>query len=94
MQAEKQLPAGWKLMRDGTLACPEIPDWLIEALPEGAVVGVDPFLHTVAIPFAVEQSILHPFTIAGDVDAYHLLRVACHQEQSASHQLLILLALM
>ena len=47
VQAEKQLPGGWSLMRDGTPACPEIGDWLAENLPEGATVGVDPFLHTV-----------------------------------------------
>lgn len=46
-QAEKELGDGWTLMRSGTPACPEIPDWLAEHIPEGGRVGIDPFLHTV-----------------------------------------------
>ena len=47
-QAEKQLGKGWQLMRGGTPGCPDIPDWLADNLPEGARVGVDPYLHTVS----------------------------------------------
>lgn len=35
-------------MRGGTPGCPDIPDWLAEDLPEGARIGVDPYLHTVS----------------------------------------------
>ncbi|KAK9789963.1 hypothetical protein WJX73_006444 [Symbiochloris irregularis] len=48
LQAEKQLPKGWTLMRAGTPTCPEISDWLASNLPEGSVVGIDPLLHTVS----------------------------------------------
>ncbi|KAL3145608.1 hypothetical protein ABBQ32_003156 [Trebouxia sp. C0010 RCD-2024] len=47
LQAEQQLGPGWTLMRGGTPKCPEIQDWLASTLPEGARVGIDPFLHTV-----------------------------------------------
>ncbi|KAK9805604.1 hypothetical protein WJX72_007339 [[Myrmecia] bisecta] len=47
LQAEKQLGPGWTLMKAGTPKCPEIPNWLADAVPEGGRVGIDPFLHTV-----------------------------------------------
>eukprot|EP00884_Botryococcus_braunii_P009047 jgi/Botrbrau1/18143/Bobra.53_1s0015.2 len=47
LQAEKELGPGWTLMRSGTPACPEIPEWLAEHIPEGGRVGIDPFLHTI-----------------------------------------------
>ena len=49
VQAEQQLGPGWTLMRAGTPKCPEIQDWLATSLPEGARVGIDPFLHTVSL---------------------------------------------
>lgn len=46
LQAEQELPEGWTLMRSGTPGVLEIADWLAAQLPEGASVGIDPFLHT------------------------------------------------
>ena len=57
MQAEQQLGPGWTLMRGGTPKCPEIQDWLASTLPEGARVGIDPFLHTV-IPTLTDSNML------------------------------------
>lgn len=49
LQAEQQLGPGWTLMRSGTPKCPEIQEWLATTLPQGARVGIDPFLHTVRL---------------------------------------------
>lgn len=49
LQAEQQLGPDWTLMKAGTSGCPEIQDWLASNLPEGARVGIDPFLHTVDV---------------------------------------------
>lgn len=47
LQAENELGADWVLMRGGSGSCPEIDEWLVTNLPEGARVGLDPFCHTV-----------------------------------------------
>ena len=47
VQAEKQLPGGWTLMRGGTPGCPEPADWLVSNTEPHARIGIDPFLHTV-----------------------------------------------
>ncbi|KAL4428500.1 hypothetical protein ABPG75_002589 [Micractinium tetrahymenae] len=47
LQAEAQLGPEWTLMRHGTPGCPEVQDWLADTLPEGARVGIDPFVHTI-----------------------------------------------
>uniref|UniRef100_A0A7S1T924 PPIase cyclophilin-type domain-containing protein n=1 Tax=Compsopogon caeruleus TaxID=31354 RepID=A0A7S1T924_9RHOD len=41
LQAERELPDGWTLMRDGDMGSPTIPQWLVEHLPDGAVVSAD-----------------------------------------------------
>ena len=58
MQAEKQLPGGWQLMRDGTASCPSIEDWLVQHIPEGGTVGIDPYLHTVSVSFLCTTNVL------------------------------------
>ena len=52
VQAEKQLPGGWTLMRGGTPGCPEPADWLASNTEPHARIGIDPFLHTVCLPRA------------------------------------------
>lgn len=44
LQAEKQLPPGWTLMKQGLPETPTLQEQLIKTLPKGAVVGVDPFV--------------------------------------------------
>ncbi len=34
-------------MRGGVQGTPEISEWLIQQVPEGGRVGIDPFLHTI-----------------------------------------------
>eukprot|EP00951_Prasinocladus_malaysianus_P016039 scaffold124300_cov42-Prasinocladus_malaysianus.AAC.1 len=46
-QAEQQLGPDWTLMKAGVTGTPEISEWLIQQLPEGGRVGIDPFLHTI-----------------------------------------------
>jgi hypothetical protein len=50
LQASQQLGPAWTLMRGGSPGCPDIPDWLAGAVPEGGRVGIDPFVHTVRVP--------------------------------------------
>ncbi|KAK9856848.1 hypothetical protein WJX84_010209 [Apatococcus fuscideae] len=57
LQAEQQLEKGWELMKAGTPGCPEIDEWLVDVLPEGARVGIDPFLHTVAATRSLQQKL-------------------------------------
>ena len=71
LQAEKELPKGWTLMRAGTPTCPEIPDWLASNLPQGSVVGIDPLLHTVS---SVLSSELPPNQISEGFRATALLQ--------------------
>lgn len=59
LQGEKQLGEGWTLMRGGSPGVPELPAWLAENLPEGAKVGVDPFVHTLDGAATLEAA-LHP----------------------------------
>lgn len=47
LQASQQLGPEWTLMKAGSPGCPDIEDWLADQLPEGARIGIDPFLHTV-----------------------------------------------
>ncbi len=49
LQASQQLGPAWTLMRGGSPGCPDIPDWLAGAVPEGGRVGIDPFVHTVRV---------------------------------------------
>lgn len=44
LQAEKELDHNWTLMRDGVGKTLKREEWLSQKLPEGAVVGVDPYL--------------------------------------------------
>ncbi|XP_032229694.1 xaa-Pro aminopeptidase 1 isoform X1 [Nematostella vectensis] len=44
LHAERQLDANWMLMRDGLPDTPKQEEWLIQELPIGSRVGVDPFL--------------------------------------------------
>jgi Xaa-Pro aminopeptidase len=46
LQAETELGPEWTLMRAGSGLCPDLGDWLAEALPAGARVGLDPWCHT------------------------------------------------
>lgn len=47
LQAEQQLDENWTLMRAGLPDTPSIPDFLAKNLPEGSVVGIDPFVHSI-----------------------------------------------
>lgn len=44
MQASKELPSDWTLMKSGQAGVPELGTWLSTTLREGQVVGVDPAL--------------------------------------------------
>lgn len=44
LQAENELGPEWTLIRAGTPGTPSTSEWLKETLPEGARVGIDPFL--------------------------------------------------
>lgn len=44
LQAEGQLGPEWTLMRAGTPGVPSVNEWLKETLPQGARIGIDPFL--------------------------------------------------
>jgi Xaa-Pro aminopeptidase len=46
LQAEAELGPEWTLMRAGSGLCPDLADWLAEALPAGARIGLDPWCHT------------------------------------------------
>nr|XP_058958325.1 xaa-Pro aminopeptidase 1-like isoform X1 [Pocillopora verrucosa] len=46
LQAEKQLDVNWTLMRDGLSETPTQEDWLIQELPSGSKIGVDPWVIT------------------------------------------------
>ncbi|BBN15819.1 Xaa-Pro aminopeptidase [Marchantia polymorpha subsp. ruderalis] len=46
LQAENQLGPHWTLMRAGTAGVPSMSEWCRDNLPEGSVVGVDPYLFT------------------------------------------------
>jgi Xaa-Pro aminopeptidase len=50
LQANMQLDAsaGWKLMRDREKETPSIEEWLAKSLAAGEVVGIDPYLFSVA----------------------------------------------
>ncbi|GIL68768.1 hypothetical protein Vafri_22006 [Volvox africanus] len=47
LQAASELGPQWTLMKAGTTGCPDLEDWLAANLPEGARVGIDPWVHTV-----------------------------------------------
>ncbi|KAG2426136.1 hypothetical protein HYH02_014851 [Chlamydomonas schloesseri] len=47
LQAATELGPEWTLMKAGTPGCPDLEDWLVANLPEGARVGCDPWVHTV-----------------------------------------------
>ncbi|KAG2489091.1 hypothetical protein HYH03_012317 [Edaphochlamys debaryana] len=47
LQAASELGPQWTLMKAGTPGTPDLEDWLASHLPEGARVGLDPWLHTV-----------------------------------------------
>jgi Xaa-Pro aminopeptidase len=57
LQAEEQLGPDWTLMKAGTPECPEISEWLAMQLPEGARVGIDPYLHTIEAAEALERDL-------------------------------------
>ncbi|XP_035674151.1 xaa-Pro aminopeptidase 1-like [Branchiostoma floridae] len=44
LQADQQMDRNWTLMKMGMSKTPSQEDWLVKVLPEGARVGVDPFL--------------------------------------------------
>jgi len=46
LQAEAELGPEWTLMRAGSGICPDFAEWLADALPAGARVGLDPWCHT------------------------------------------------
>jgi len=46
LQAEAELGPEWTLMRAGSGLCPDLGDWLADALPPGARVALDPWCHT------------------------------------------------
>lgn len=46
LQAEKQLDSNWTLMRDGLPDTLSQEDWLIQELPTGSKIGIDPWLFT------------------------------------------------
>lgn len=45
LQAERELPEGWKLMKAGLDGTPKVQDWLAAHLREGQKVGIDPAVH-------------------------------------------------
>lgn len=45
-QAERELGSEWELMRGGERDTPPIPKWLATTLPSGAIVAIDPFVHS------------------------------------------------
>ncbi|GIL92401.1 hypothetical protein Vretimale_6469 [Volvox reticuliferus] len=47
LQAASELGPQWTLMKAGTAGCPDLEDWLAANLPDGARVGIDPWVHTV-----------------------------------------------
>ncbi|PNH10857.1 putative Xaa-Pro aminopeptidase P [Tetrabaena socialis] len=47
LQANTELGPEWTLMKAGTPGCPDLEDWLALNLPDGARVGIDPWVHTV-----------------------------------------------
>ncbi|GLC69902.1 hypothetical protein PLESTF_000893800 [Pleodorina starrii] len=47
LQAAAELGPQWTLMKAGTPGTPDLEDWLASNLPEGARVGIDPWVHTV-----------------------------------------------
>lgn len=58
LQAEKELDAScWRLMRAGLPDTPTIPDFLANELPEGSVIGIDAFLHSVDSADALRQAL-------------------------------------
>ena len=46
LQAEEELGPEWTLMRDGQPGVPKLAAYLASELPEGAALGIDPFLHS------------------------------------------------
>jgi Xaa-Pro aminopeptidase len=47
LQAEQELGPEWTLMRSLQPGVPSLEEWLAENLPDGAVVGIDPLVHSV-----------------------------------------------
>ena len=48
LQAEKELSGEWTLMRMNQEAVPTLEDWLSANLPEGGLLGIDPYVHSIA----------------------------------------------
>jgi Xaa-Pro aminopeptidase len=48
LQAEKELSDEWTLMRMNQEAVPTLEDWLSANLPEGGLLGIDPYVHSIA----------------------------------------------
>ncbi|PXF45313.1 putative Xaa-Pro aminopeptidase P [Gracilariopsis chorda] len=47
LQAENELDSNWTLMKAGLPETPSIHEFVVEILPKGSAVGVDPFLHSI-----------------------------------------------
>ena len=47
LQAEQELGSEWTLMRQGQPGVPKMEDWVAANLKDGAVLGIDPLVHSV-----------------------------------------------
>lgn len=47
LQAERELPSSWTLVRAGLPGSPDVGTWLATNLSKGEKVGIDPWIHTV-----------------------------------------------
>ena len=67
LQAETELSNEWTLMRMSQEAVPTLEEWLSANLPEGGLLGIDPYVHSIddaeklqAAVRKVEGAALHP----------------------------------
>ncbi|XP_068708734.1 xaa-Pro aminopeptidase 1-like [Montipora foliosa] len=58
LQAENQLDSNWILMKDGLPDTPSQEEWLIQELPTGSKVGVDPWVITHGLWHKMHQELL------------------------------------
>lgn len=56
-QAENELDADWTLMRVGIKDVPSPTEYLIQALPDGATVGIDPLVHAAGTFRTIENKL-------------------------------------
>eukprot|EP00927_Polykrikos_kofoidii_P029690 TRINITY_DN25634_c0_g1_i1.p1 TRINITY_DN25634_c0_g1~~TRINITY_DN25634_c0_g1_i1.p1 ORF type:complete len:599 (-),score=102.34 TRINITY_DN25634_c0_g1_i1:537-2333(-) len=57
LQAAKELPEGWCLMRSGTVGTPTLEEWLLKNLRKEQVVGIDPSAHSAHFVVGLEKKL-------------------------------------